>query len=134
MLTRFLIITFIFAFAAISAQANDRLQLNIRLHPIQTLTISDTESNPDKRETLSPEYITVSSASAFQVKVKREFYSAKKEDTKKHHDHNEYNLINHSKGVMHKKYNINKPIESIIKETGSVTTENNLLVLTIISK
>lgn len=127
-----------FAFAAISAQANDRLQLNIRLHPIQTLTISDTdsdtESNPDNKEILSPEYITVSSASAFQVKVKRESYSNKKEDTKKHHDPNEYNLISHSKGVMHKKYNIDKPIENIIKETENTTTENNLLVFTIISK
>lgn len=123
-----------FAFAAISAQANDRLQLNIRLHPIQTLTISDTESNPDNKEILSPEYITVSSASAFQVKVKRESYSNKKEDTKKHHVPNEYNLISHSKGVMHKKYNIDKPIENIIKETENTTTENNLLVFTIISK
>lgn len=123
------------AFAAISAQATDRLQLNIRLHPIQTLIISDTESNhSDQTEILPPEYITVSSASAFQVKVKREIYGDKKEDTERNHDDNEYNLIDHSKGVMHQKYNIDKPIKNIIKETGNTTTENNVLVFTIISK
>lgn len=134
MLTRFLIIPFMLAFAVAFAQAADRLQLNLRLHPVQTLSIGNTESNSVEKEIPTPDYLVVSSVSGFQVHVKREMYTHRDKKVKKNHGSMEYYLIDNPKGVMHKKYIINQNIENIIKKTGSPVAENELLVFTIISK
>lgn len=133
MLIRFLVIIFIFAFSAAFAQATDGVRLNINLHPVQTLLIDNSlASSTAKKE--SSEYITVSSLSGFEIKVKSEPYNSNEESAQSNKCNNEFNLIDASRGAMHKKYKVKKSMESIMKTSGCNISPNNLLVFTIISQ
>lgn len=132
--TRFLLIVLFFASAKYFAQMSDALRLNVRLYPVQVLSINSDVS--DKKRSRSPEFqsVTVSSPSGFEVKAHQETNNNIKENLESN-CYKEYNLIDHQKGVIQKVYKINENIEKVIKKLGcEVDFQSDHLVLTLISQ
>ncbi|MBK1897351.1 hypothetical protein [Chryseobacterium paridis] len=133
--TRFLLIVLFFASATSFAQMSDALRLNVRLYPVQILSINHNDSDVGKKDTRIPEIksITVSSPSGFEVKAHHERTS----DTKAVNSNcnKEYNLIGHQKGVVQEVYKINEDIDKVLKKIGCDSgIQQDHLVLTLISQ
>jgi hypothetical protein len=136
MYTKILILAFLHVCAAVFAQTSDGLLLNIRLHPVQILSVNNTETNSAKENAL-PEYVTVTSPSGFQVKVKHEIYNDREKkfsSSKNQNCNKEYNLVNNPKGVVYKMYKINQNVKNAIKKSECAVSEQNHLVFTLISQ
>lgn len=130
--TRFLLIVLIFASAKFFAQMSDALRLNVRLYPVQVLSIHPEISGQKKSSEL--QLMTVSSPSGFEVKAHQEMDNNIKE-TPENNCYKEYNLIDDQKGVTQEVYKINENIEKVIKKLGcDGDFQSNHLVLTLISQ
>lgn len=130
--TRFLLIVLFFASAKFFAQMSDALRLNVRLYPVQVLSIHADVSGEKRSSEL--QLMTVSSPSGFEVKAHHETDNSIKE-TPENNCYKEYNLVGFQKGVIQEVYKINENIENIIKKLGcDVDFQSNHLVLTLISQ
>lgn len=72
-----------FLFASLKCFAQEAVRLNIKLYPIQTLSVPSNNSvdiAENRTATVAPDakFIKVSSLSGFQVKMHREIYNAEK--------------------------------------------------------
>ncbi|MET3036071.1 hypothetical protein ABXT08_08215 [Chryseobacterium sp. NRRL B-14859] len=131
----FLLVILFFAFKKSLAQNTDGLRLNVRLYPVQTLTIHTT--SPDNGYEASPnelQSVTISSLSGFQVKASYGNEPSTLSADSLVNPTDEYNLINRRKGVVQRTYTINKDIENPIKKFDSnPAEEQTFLTLTLIS-
>lgn len=136
--TRFLLIVLFFASATSFAQMSDALRLNVRLYPVQILSINHSDSDLGEKESRMPEIksITVSSPSGFEVKAHHENYNDTKAILYSNSNCNkEYNLIGHQKGVVQEVYKINENIDKVLKKIGCESSiQYDHLVLTLISQ
>ncbi|NIF06483.1 hypothetical protein F3J23_13625 [Chryseobacterium sp. Tr-659] len=132
-----LFIILYFAFTKSFAQSADGTRLNVRLYPVQMLTIGKGFSD-DGNETFSREVqsVTISSPSGFQLNAQYDDYREKIDNPEvKRERSDEYHLINHHKGVVQKRYTINDKIENAIKNLIiNKNDEPNFLILTLISQ
>ncbi|MCJ7932626.1 MAG: hypothetical protein MUW56_03060 [Chryseobacterium sp.] len=133
-----LFIVLYFAFTKSFAQASDGMRLNVRLYPVQMLAIDTGFSDDGRNEYSSREFqsVLISSPSGFELKAHYEEFpddiNMMESDMTRS---DEYNLISHRKGVVQKRYKINKDIDNVIKNLGSsIANEPNFLILTLISQ
>ncbi len=125
----FLLGIFLFTFIKLSAQ-NDGLSLNMRLYPVQILSIDsdvDLQKNHQYHQetgTHNKKYFSVSSTTGFEVNM----YNLTD-------DHNQLNITSSSRGAAQKILPINKSMENQISRLHPAgTLKSDYLVLTLISQ
>ncbi|WBV61548.1 hypothetical protein PFY12_05345 [Chryseobacterium camelliae] len=136
------LILIFFLIASLKCLAQESVRLNIKLYPIQTISVPSNISNAlaeNKTSVVSEaKYIKVSSLSGFQVKIRQQLYNAeKKVFTEQNDDTMEYALIDKRKGGIDEKI----AIDNNFLSGGSVKNINldskfiyHTLVYTIISQ
>jgi hypothetical protein len=118
------------------------VRLNIKLYPIQTLSVPSNNSEAlaeNKTSFISDaKYIKVSSLSGFQVKMQQQLYNAEKKAFAAENDYpKEYALIDKRRGVIDEKIAINNNfpsgdhVKNINQDSNSIY---HTLVYTIISQ
>lgn len=103
-----------FLLASLNCFAQKTVRLNIKLYPIQTLSVPSNNSSVNLSENKTSavvsnaRFIQVSSLSGFQVKMHREIYDAKKKAfAGENMSNEEYALIDKRKGGIDEKIVIN---------------------------
>lgn len=131
-----------FLFASLKCIAQETVRLNVKLYPIQTISVpsSNSEIAAENRTSVISEakYIKVSSLSGFQVKMHQEIYSTEKRTFAEENAYNkEYALIDKRKGGIDEKIAINNNFLSGNSVKNSNPDSNYIyhtLVYTIISQ
>lgn len=120
----FLFSILFFAFIAVSGQ-NDGAYLNVRLYPVQVLSIGDlqigetagTGSIDEKK------YFAISSTAGFEVNLHQV------------NDNDKMNIINSSRGTLQKTYTIDQRMRKLMNEIYTASSAKpDYLVLTLISQ
>ncbi len=136
-------ILILFLFASLKCLAQETVRINIKLYPIQTISVPS--NNPetlakDKTSVVvsDAKYIKVSSLSGYQVKIHREIYDAeKKAFVGENKPNKEYALIDQRKGGIDEKIALDQnflskdPVKKINSESNYIY---HTLVYTIISQ
>jgi hypothetical protein len=136
------LILIFFLFASLKCVAQEAVRLNIKLYPIQTLSVPSNNSEAlaeNKTSFISDaKYIKVSSLSGFQVKMQQQLYNAEKKAFAAENDYpKEYALIDKRRGVIDEKIAINNNflsgdhVKKINQDSNSIY---HTLVYTIISQ
>jgi hypothetical protein len=132
-----------FLFASLKCFAQEAVRLNIKLYPIQTLSVPSNNSvdiaeNRTATVGSDAKFIKVSSLSGFQVKMHREIYNAEKKTfARENQSHKEYALIDKRKGGIDEKIAISnnflpgEEVKNINPESNNIY---HTLVYTIISQ
>ncbi|MCA6069121.1 hypothetical protein JI747_018295 [Chryseobacterium sp. RG1] len=131
-----------FLFASLKCFAQEAVRLNIKLYPIQTLSVPSNNSvdiAENRTATVAPDakFIKVSSLSGFQVKMHREIYNAEKKAFAGEKPNTEYALIDKRKGGMDEKIAISNnflPAEEVKNSNPELNNIYHTLVYTIISQ
>lgn len=132
-----------FLFASLKCFAQESVRLNIKLYPIQTLSVPSNNSETLAQNKTSvvlsdAKYIKVSSLSGFQVKMHREIYNADKKTFAVENNYNkDYALIDKRKGGIDEKIAISNDFLSEGDVNKINPSSNNIyhtLVYTIISQ
>ncbi|WP_027388771.1 hypothetical protein [Chryseobacterium gregarium] len=122
----FLLGILFFAFIRLSGQ-NDGVYLNMRLYPVQILSIgsgNDTQKNNQEVRALNEKkYVTVSSTAGFEVNVQQI------------NDHEHLNIINSSRGVVQEIFTIDQKMQKRMRKIQSSSSDkSDYIFLTLISQ
>jgi hypothetical protein len=121
----FLLGILLLAFLRLSGQ-NDGVYLNMRLHPVQILSIgSGADMKNDRKASAihNEQYVTISSTAGFEVNVQQ-----MKDDDK-------INVINSSRGTVQEIFTIDQKMQKIMREMrGSSSSKSDYVFLTLISQ
>lgn len=136
------LILIFFLFVSLKCFAQESVRLNIKLYPIQTISVPSNNSNvvsENKTSVVSDaKYIKVSSLSGFQVKMRKQLYNAQKKAFTEVSDNNkEYALIDKRKGGIEEKIAIdNNFLSGDSVENSNLNSDYiyHTLVYTIISQ
>jgi len=136
------LILIFFLFASLKCVAQEAVRLNIKLYPIQTISVpsNNSETSAENRTTFisDAKYIKVSSLSGFQVKMQQQIYNAEKRTFAEENDYTkEYALIDKRRGMIDEKIAIsnNFPSEDHVKKINQDSNSiYHTLVYTIISQ
>ncbi len=133
-----------FLLASLKCVAQEAVRLNIKLYPIQTLSVPSNNSFVNSAENRTStvvsdaKFIQVSSLSGFQVTMHREVYDAKKKRFAGENRYNdEYALIDKRKGGIDEKIAINNnflPGDDVQNTNQDSNHVYHTLVYTIISQ
>lgn len=136
------LILIFFLLTSLKCFAQESVRLNIKLYPIQTISVPSNNANiiaENKTSVVSEaKYIKVSSLSGFQVKMRKQLYNAeKKAFAEESVDNKEYSLIDKRKGGIEQKIAIDNNFLSGDSDENSNQDSNYIyhtLVYTIISQ
>lgn len=122
----FLLGILFFAFIRLSGQ-NDGVYLNMRLYPVQILSIgsaNDTQKNDQEVRALNEKkYVTVSSTAGFEVNIQQI------------NDNEHLNIINSSRGVVQEIFTIDQKMQKRMRKIQSSSSEkSDYIFLTLISQ
>ena len=120
----FLLSILLFAFIRLSGQ-NDGLYLNVRLYPVQILSIGSNGETHKNHEAggQGQKYITVSSIAGFEVNVQQM------------NAHDKLNIINSTKGAVQEVFTIDERMQKIMRKVyTSSSIKSDHLFLTLISQ
>lgn len=130
-----------FLLASLKCLAQEAVRLNIKLYPIQTISVpsNNSEAPVENKTSVVSEsrYIKVSSLSGFQVKMHKEVYNAEKKAFTRENNNNGYAIIDQRKGGIDERIAIDSnflsgnEVEKINSESNSIY---HTLVYTIISQ
>lgn len=130
-----------FLLASLKCLAQEAVRLNIKLYPIQTISVStnNSEASVEKASIVSESrYIKVSSLSGFQVKMHQEVYNAEKRAFSGENNYNNaYAIIDKRKGGIDEKIAIDSNFHSeseVEKNSSDSKSIYHTLVYTIISQ
>ncbi|MCJ8152669.1 hypothetical protein MKJ01_02690 [Chryseobacterium sp. SSA4.19] len=123
----FLFSILLFAFIRLSGQ-NDGVYLNMRLYPVQILSIGSNGDMQDNYRQSSTDrqnekYVTVSSTAGFEVNVQHM------------NDHDKMNIINSSRGSVQEIFTIDQDMQNIMRKMySSSSLKSDYVFLTLISQ
>lgn len=122
----FLLGILFFAFIRLSGQ-NDGVYLNMRLYPVQILSIGSgndmQKNNREVRVLDEKKYVTVSSTAGFEVNVQQI------------NDRDQLNIINSSRGVVQEIFTIDQKMQKRMRKIHSSSSEkSDYVFLTLISQ
>jgi len=130
-----------FLLASLKCLAQEAVRLNIKLYPIQTISVpsNNSEAPVENKTSVVSEsrYIKVSSLSGFQVKMHQEVYNAEKRAFTRENNNNGFAVIDKRKGGIDERIAIDSnflsgnEVENINSDSNSIY---HTLVYTIISQ